>query len=99
MISMYVSCTDIIGTFSHPWEVHHQNQSRVGANVAEHTIVSLMQMVNRNPTIQIPGMVPHLGSKLSVRWKYFEALLASLFAVDTLLVILSFSISRLESRG
>lgn len=75
---------------SHPWEIHNQNQSRVGANVAEHAIVSLAQLVNRNPTMEIPGMVPYLGSKLSVRWKYFEVLLACMFAVDSLLIVLSY---------
>lgn len=46
-------------------------------------------MVERNPTIMTPGLVPYLGSKLSVRWKYFITLLACIIAVDTLLIALS----------
>ena len=76
-------------SFRHPWEVHKHGASRVGANIAEHAIVSLAQMVERNPQILTPGLVPYLGSKLSVRWKYFVALLACMFAVDTLLLALS----------
>lgn len=75
--------------FRNKWEVHFQNASRVGANIAEHAIVSLAQMVERNRPIHLPGLVPYLGSKLSVRWKYFIALLSCLFAVDTLLILLS----------
>ena len=58
--------------------------------MAEHAIVSLAQMVERNPSIRTPGMVPYLGSKISVRWAYFEALMASIVAVDSLIVVLSY---------
>ena len=47
-------------------------------------------MVARNPPIQMDGNVPHLGSKLSVKWKYFEALLACIVAVDSLVIALSY---------
>ena len=58
--------------------------------MAEHAIVSLAQMVSRNPSIQTPGQVPHLGSKVSVRWAYFEALMATIVAVDTLIIAFSY---------
>lgn len=83
--------------FSHPWEIHGHGASRAGANIAEHAIVSLAQMVERNPRILTPGLVPYLGSKLSVRWKYFIALLACMLAIDTLLLALSIFFLESES--
>ena len=83
---------DIAGKSSHPWEIHDlhdQTNSRVGANMAEHAIVSLAEMVARNPPISTNGTVPYLGTELSVRWKYFEALMASIVAVNFLVIALS----------
>ena len=89
MVRPFFANNELSFSFRHPWEVHYRGASRVGANIAEHAIVSLAQMVERNPQILTPGLVPYLGSKLSVRWKYFEALLACIFAMDTLLLALS----------
>lgn len=55
-------------------------------------------MVERNPTILTPGLVPHLGSQLSVRWKYFITLLVCIFAVDTFLILLSIIFLETETK-
>lgn len=44
------------------------SKSGVGANIAEHAILSLAEMLANNPTIQMPGMLPYLGSKLNVNY-------------------------------
>ena len=85
---------DYIPSNRHPWEIHHHDNARVGANIAEHAIVSLAEMVLRNEPILIPGSVPNLGSKLSVKWKYFEALLAGILAVDAFMLGLTFWFAR-----
>ncbi|KAI9701070.1 MAG: hypothetical protein M1836_001739 [Candelina mexicana] len=51
----------------HPWNIHNgTSNSDVGANIAEHAIVSLAEMLANNPTIKTPGRVPYLGSKLKL---------------------------------
>ena len=62
----------------------------MGANIAEHAIVSLVQMVARNQAIHIPGTLPQLGTKLNVKWFYFGPLLGGVVAVDFLVVALSY---------
>ena len=79
--------TENLQIFSHPWEVHFKKNSRVGANIAEHTIVSLTEMVARNSPMQMNGTVPHLGSKLSVNWYFFGFLLAFIVVVDSLVTV------------
>lgn len=55
--------------------------------------MSLANMVMRNPRIQINGTVPYLGSQVSVRWRYFEALLASMIVADSLVILLSYLVA------
>ena len=52
--------------------------------------MSLTEMVARNPPMQMDGIVPHLGTKLSVKWEVFEALLACIVAADSLVIALSY---------
>lgn len=75
---------------SQPWEIHYKSNSQVGANIAEHAMVSLTEMATRNPTIVTNGTVPYLGSHLNVQWQSFVPLLACIVAADTMVVALSF---------
>ena len=57
-------------------------------------------MVTRNPTLQLPdSAVPHLGTNLGVRWRFFGGLLAAIIIVDTLVVILGFIAIRFVPAG
>ena len=60
----------------------------MGANIAEHAIVSLAEMLANNPTIQTQGMVPYLGTKLDVNWSYFAALMAGIIVFVSLASVL-----------
>lgn len=69
------------------WEVHYHGTEHVGANMAEFAIGSLSTMTSRNPLIDVDGMVPHLGSCLTVYWVYLIALVFSIAAVHFLLFV------------
>ena len=73
----------------HTWNIQNgTSNSDVGANIAEHAIVSLAEMMANNLTVQRPGLVPYLGTKLMVDWRYFAALMASIIVCDSLATVL-----------
>ena len=74
---------------SNPWDVPSNDNALVGAYIAEFAMGSLAQMVDRNwrsKPLFLNGMVPRLGSQISVRWRYFEGLLVAIVAVHTIVV-------------
>ncbi|KAL9608062.1 MAG: hypothetical protein Q9167_007075, partial [Letrouitia subvulpina] len=73
----------------HIWNMPNgASNGDVGANIAEHAIVSLAEMLANNPTIQTSGMVPHLGTKLKVDWRSFAILMAGIIVCDSLASVL-----------
>ena len=56
--------------------------------MADFAIRSLSTLASRNPSIQVPGSVPYLGTSLTVYWKYAVALCAGIIAVQFLLSVL-----------
>lgn len=58
----------------------------MGANIAEHAIISLKVMVARNLQIEMNGTVPYLGTRLSVKWKFLLPLLMCMIAVDGVVI-------------
>ena len=52
-------------------------------------------MADTNPHIKAPGMVPHLGSRITVHWPYLVALLVGIATVHLLLLVGSIYFSRL----
>ncbi len=50
--------------------------------MAEFALRSLAVMAERNPPIEVPGRVPHLGTRLTVynHWRYLIILLACIIA-------------------
>ncbi|KAG8531175.1 uncharacterized protein KY384_004533 [Bacidia gigantensis] len=74
----------------HPWEIHGQSPRKVGANMAQSAIGAISTMVDLNPQIRIAGTVPYLGSRVIVKWKYFEALMACIVAAHSVVVALNY---------
>lgn len=68
-------------------ELHGQNATKAGADMVEFAIRSLSTMAFRNPSVQVPGLVPHLGTRLEVDWKHVAALSASIVGVQSVLSI------------
>lgn len=68
-------------------EIHHHTPEQVGANMAKFALLSLATMVRRNPSVQIRGRVPYLGSRLTVYWQYFIALLSCIVGVHFALFV------------
>ncbi|KAL9630936.1 MAG: hypothetical protein Q9164_006165 [Protoblastenia rupestris] len=65
-----------------PYEVHFQNNKRIGANIASFAMGSLASMVEKNPKILLPGMVPYLGSRLQVNTPALTAILVCLHEIQ-----------------
>ncbi len=76
------------------WDVHHHDAETAGANIAEFAIGSLATLVSRNPPININGMVPYLGSRLSISPVAFGALLACIVVVHGVVFGLTYWLSR-----
>lgn len=55
-------------------ELHFQNADKAGANMVEFAIRSLSTMAYRNPSVQVPGLVPYLGTSLELNWKFLAGL-------------------------
>lgn len=55
--------------------------------MAEFAIKSLSTMAFRNPSIQVPALVPYLGTSIEVWWKYVIILCACILAVQLALYI------------
>lgn len=55
--------------------------------MAEFAIRSLSTMAYRNPQIQVPGLVPYLGTSLDILWKYVIPLCVCIVAVQVALSI------------
>ena len=72
---------------SSPYDIHFRQADQVGADVAEFAIGSLATMAYTNPLIQLPGLVPYLGSRLQVHWDYIISLLAGIAAVHLILFV------------
>lgn len=78
----------LILAFRNRWELHYHNATVAGANMAEFAIRSLSTLAFRNPSIQVPGLVPYLGTSLAVYWTYAFILCAGIVAVQILLSFL-----------
>lgn len=76
-----------LSLYRNEWELPFQNATKAGANMAEFAIRSLSTMANRNPSIQVRGLVPYLGTSLEVYWKYAIPLCACIIAVQLALSI------------
>ena len=64
------------------YEIHYANPDLVGANMAEFAMKSLVTMINNNPTIRTNGSLPHLGSRLSINWRFAGALSVWILAIQ-----------------
>lgn len=64
------SCLPSFFYFRNKWELHSQNATKAGANIAESPIRSLSTITFRNPSIQVDGLVPYLDTSLEVYWNY-----------------------------
>lgn len=69
------------------WDLHSDdgteiNATAVGDLMVEFAIRSLSTMAFRNPSIQIQGLAPYLGTSLEVYWSYTLALCACIVAVQ-----------------
>ena len=71
---------------------------QVGAFIAEFALGSIATMAYTNPYIKAPGLVPYLGSRISVHWNYLIALLVGIATVHVLLVIGSIYFYSLDSK-
>lgn len=71
--------------FRDDMELHFHNATKAGANMAEFAIRSLSTMAYKNPLVQVPGLVPHLGSSLDVNRKYFFGLCCGIAVAQYLL--------------
>ena len=69
------------------WEVHGQNASRVGANMARFAIVSIAEMAAANSRIQVRGLVPRLGSHLEIHWEYAVTLFVGVIITHLVLFL------------
>ena len=86
--------TDLPESPSSPWEVHYQSREKVGSNMAKFAMGSLSTMVSRNPKILIDGTVPYLGSRLSIAWGSFSALLACIVAIHLAVFGVTYLVAR-----
>lgn len=57
--------------------------------MARFALQSLATMISRNPQVRIRGSVPHLGSRLTVYWKFFTPLLSCIVGVHFSLLIVA----------
>lgn len=55
--------------------------------MAEFAIRSLSTIAYKNPPIQVPGLVPYLGTSLNVYWEYVVPLYVCIVAVQAALSI------------
>lgn len=69
-------------------ELHFQNASKAGADMVEFAIRSLSTMAFRNPSVQVPGLVPCLGASLMVYWRFFYGLCGAIIMAHFLLCVL-----------
>ncbi|KAI9889431.1 MAG: hypothetical protein M1814_005294 [Vezdaea aestivalis] len=73
--------------FGSKYEVHFQNKSKVGANMAEFAIGSIAEMARRNPRITVNGIVPRMGTSVQIYWRYAIPLLVFIAAFQAVLFI------------
>lgn len=76
-------------------EIHNHRTDEVGANMAAFALGSLASMATRNPTIQVPGLVPILGFNLSIHWNYVLALCLCIVAAHFIIFATAIYNSRL----
>lgn len=69
-------------------ELHNQTASKAGADMVEFAIRSLSTMAFRNPSVQVPGLVPYLGTNLKVYWGFFYGLCGAIVMAHILLCVL-----------
>lgn len=62
--------------------------------MAEFAIGSLTTMISKNPQIEINGKIPFLGSRVSVRWASFSALLTFIVVAHFVVFALTFLVAR-----
>jgi hypothetical protein len=58
--------------------------------MAEFAIGSLSTMASKNPRIQFEGLVPHLGSRIDVSWRYLIPLFACIAGVHFALALAAY---------
>lgn len=76
--------------FRDDMELHFQNASKAGANMVEFAIRSLSTMALRNPSVQVPGLVPYLGTSLELNWKILAGLFSGIVVAQLLLSIFTY---------
>ena len=64
-----------------PLDIHGKEANQVGEQFAAFTLGSLATMVSKNPQIQIPGHLPHLGHSLTLYEPYLAILMAFIVAM------------------
>ncbi|KAL2041509.1 hypothetical protein N7G274_005891 [Stereocaulon virgatum] len=77
------------------WDIHGRRTDEVGANMAKFALASLVRMADVNPTFETEGIVPILGYRLSIHWKYAIALFACIVGVHFILFAAAIYTSRL----
>lgn len=76
--------------FRDDMELHFNNASKAGANMLEFAIRSLSNMAFRNPIVQVPGLIPYLGTSLDLSWVFIISLCVGKFVAQFSLSILIF---------
>ena len=79
----------LIDTQSSAWEIHFAKPDQVGAYLAESALGSIAVMADTNPQLHVNGLVPHLGTRLTVHQKYLIALLVGIAVTHVLLFVLT----------
>lgn len=67
--------------------LHFQNANKAGANMLEFTMKSLSTMVYKNPSVQVPGLVPYLGTSLELSWKILAGICTGIVLAQFLISI------------
>lgn len=68
-------------------ELHHHNAAKAGENMVLFAIRSLSTLAYRNPSVQVPSLVPYLGSRLDMKWNFLLGLCSGIVVVQFLLSI------------
>lgn len=84
--------------FKDKWDLHSLNGTvsdamRASAKIAEFAISSISTMACKNPSIQVAGLVPYLGTCLEVNWNYAIPICAIIVVVQLILYSYLFLLS------
>ncbi|KAL8947499.1 MAG: hypothetical protein Q9222_006228 [Ikaeria aurantiellina] len=81
------------------WEAHGADADGVGARFAEFALGAIATMVNSNPTIKIPGHLPHLGHKVHVYYPYFAIIWSCIVGAHCIVFAITIYYARIEYRA